>query len=99
MKVCSLYGAGFYYIPGGTAASVLAANPSNNSNNGPVALFSFDAANPSSTDHFCWFGPEGTAADTPTNDTTTNLHLHIADKVMSTDADFDAFKIGNSFSK
>lgn len=84
----------YYYIPGGTAASVLASNSANSATGSPVALFSLDAANPDASNHFRWFGPEGRPSDSADD---TSLHLHISDKLSGNDADFDAFKVGIKF--
>ncbi len=84
----------FYYVPGSTAADVLANNPNNDPSTGPVALFSIDAANPDTAQHFRWYAPEGVAVQVPpeTTDQTT-LFLHGVGKLSPTSTDFDDFLI------
>ena len=48
----------FYYIPNGTAAQVLASNPTNLGTGSPVAYFSNPTANPDSKVHARSFNPE-----------------------------------------
>ena len=74
----------WYYIPGGTAASLLTSNPSNDPGKSSIAFFSFDAANPDKAEHFRWFGPEGVE-----NTDTSGLQLHILDTLYASPSDFD----------
>jgi Domain of unknown function (DUF4114) len=53
----------FYLITNGTTASFLTGNPTNSSI-GARALFSFDRANPDTTNHFRWYSP-GQQATSP----------------------------------
>ncbi len=77
----------FYYVPGGTAAGVVSANPTNNPANGPVAFFSIPAANPDGATHFRSFDPEGITRDAPTaNDP---YWVHVMGTLNGTRADFD----------
>lgn len=71
---------GWYYVPGGTAAGVLASNPSN-STSGPYALFSFDAANADGAEHIRLSG--ASSGDVYT--------LHLMDELFSNQAMFDDF--------
>ena len=87
----------YYYTPSSTAAGVLANNPNNDPKVGPVAFFSFAAANPDHADHFRWFGPEfaplpGTAANGP-----SPLLLHLVGKLNPSPNDFDDYLIAISF--
>ncbi|HEY3968716.1 MAG TPA: peptidylprolyl isomerase [Planctomycetaceae bacterium] len=87
----------FYYIPNGTAASVLANNPTNNPSLGPVAFFSFDPANPDSAQHFRWFAPEGVAVPEPTDTPgQTNLLLHGTGQLDPTASSWDEFLLSIS---
>jgi cyclophilin family peptidyl-prolyl cis-trans isomerase len=84
----------FYYVPDGTAASVLANNPTNDPKKGPVALFSFNAANPNSSDNFRWFSPEFVDAPQPTTPSgDVSMVLHGSGVLNPTDKDFDDFAI------
>ena len=83
---------GFYLITGGTTADFLASNPSNSSTGSPVALFSFDSANPDGVNHFRWFTP-GQVATSP-----TVTQLHVMDQLGGTASDFDDLTIDLSFS-
>ncbi len=59
----------FYTITSGTTSSFLLTNPTDVPNGGPVALFSFDVANPNGIEHFRWTSPENVHVDpskTPT---------------------------------
>ena len=83
---------GFYYVPGGTAANVLANNPNNDPSAGPVAFFSFDAANPDTAQHFRWYAPEGVAVQVPPEASgQTTLFLHGVGGISPTSLDFDDF--------
>jgi cyclophilin family peptidyl-prolyl cis-trans isomerase len=74
----------FFYIAGGTAEEFSSSNPDNATGGGrPVALFSFDAANPDTSDHFHWNSPEGVAMDPD------RTQLHMMDKVFGSEKDFD----------
>lgn len=75
----------WYFTPGTTAQNVLAVNVNNSPNNAAHALFSLDAANPDSQEHFRWFGPE--MVSTPATD--TGLNLHILDKLFASPKEFD----------
>jgi cyclophilin family peptidyl-prolyl cis-trans isomerase len=87
----------FYYIPNGTAADVLANNPTNNPKLGPVAFFSFDAANPDSAQHFRWFAPEFVASPQPPQVAgQTTLVLHGGGALHPTPNDFDDFALSIS---
>jgi cyclophilin family peptidyl-prolyl cis-trans isomerase len=82
----------FYYIPNGTAASVLADNPTNKPSVGPVALFSFDSANPDAAQHFRDFAPEFVPV-TPPTDTAgqTSILLHGTGTINPTANSWDDF--------
>jgi cyclophilin family peptidyl-prolyl cis-trans isomerase len=65
---------GFYYIPNGTAAQVLASNPNNSATGTPVVFFSFAAANPdSAAAHFSLASPER-ILDTAATETSIVVH-------------------------
>jgi cyclophilin family peptidyl-prolyl cis-trans isomerase len=81
---------GFYLITSGTTASFLTGNLTNSAS-GPRALFSFDAANPDTTNHFRWFTP-GQQATSP-----SVVQLHAMAKVGGNAGDFDSFAIDLSF--
>ncbi|MCE9564127.1 MAG: peptidylprolyl isomerase [Planctomycetes bacterium] len=84
----------FYYVPGGTAAQVIAANPTNSATGSKIAFFSLTAANPDGKQHARNFDPERVAqvAPTPTDPTA----IHMMGKVNGGVADFDdvSFTIG-----
>jgi hypothetical protein len=85
---------GFYYIPNSTSANVLANNPNNDPSVGPVALFSFDAANPDTAQHFRWYAPEGVAVPVPPATTgQSTIFLHGVGKLFPSSTDFDDFLI------
>jgi hypothetical protein len=77
----------FYAISSGTTSEFLASNPTNNTSSGPVAFFSFDAANPDSTDHFRFFSPNGTATNPG------QLQLHVMDQLFGNDSDYDSLAL------
>ena len=83
----------FYYVAGGTAATVLADNPSNSAGGSSVALFSFDAANPDSANHFRWFGPEFAPAVATPSSGIAPLQLHILGTLGASQNDFDDYLI------
>ncbi|MBS0265659.1 MAG: DUF4114 domain-containing protein [Planctomycetes bacterium] len=83
---------GFYYIPGSTAAQVLATNPQNLASNTPIVLFSFAAANPDRVQHFRWSAPE--AVSVPVLSQSTDQYtqfLHAVGKLNPRSVDFDDF--------
>ncbi len=65
----------FYYVPNGTAAAVLATNPTNNPASGTTAFFSIAAANENGTTHARYFNPEGVSGATPTVNTPLTVHM------------------------
>ncbi|VTR99692.1 peptidylprolyl isomerase [Tuwongella immobilis] len=78
---------GFYYIPGATAAQVLADNPTNSTGvSNRLAFFSFQAANPDNLVHFRNFSPEMVSLDD--NDPTTT-RFHVMGQLNGTAQDFD----------
>ena len=80
----------FYLITSGTTANFLSTNSTNGV--GDVrALFSFDAANPDSVNHFRWYAPGQQKTDP------NAVELHIMDQVAGKASDFDAYKIALSF--
>src|SRR5262249_39560167 len=77
----------FYFVPGGTAAGVLSANPTNNPANGTVAFFSIAAANPDTKVHARSFDPELVGRAPPAaNDP---LRIHMMGKLNGASRDFD----------
>ena len=83
---------GFYIISSGTTANFLATNSANSTGSGPVAMFSFDAANPSSINHFRWYSPSQQATDPSVQ------QLHIMDEIFGKDSDFDDLTMNINFS-
>ncbi len=82
----------FYLITSGTTANFLTANPTNSLTGGPVALFSFDAANPDQVNHFRWYTP-GTTATQP-----GVTQLHLMGTLSGGESDFDDLTINLNFS-
>jgi cyclophilin family peptidyl-prolyl cis-trans isomerase len=82
----------FYSITTGATANFLTANPSNSTSGGPVAILSFDAADPNGINHFRWYSPGQQATDPNVQ------QLHIMDKIFGSASDFDDFTIDLSFS-
>jgi hypothetical protein len=68
---------GWYYIPGGTSAQLLANNPTNVATGTPVVFLSFDDANPDDATHFRWFGSERNGVPHSEGDAQGPLRLHI----------------------
>jgi cyclophilin family peptidyl-prolyl cis-trans isomerase len=81
----------FYTISSGTTANFLSVNSANSSSGSAVAMFSFDAANPSSTNHFRWTSPEGELV------AANATRLHIMDEVFGSEADFNALAVDIAF--
>ncbi len=81
----------FYAITSGTTSNFLLINSANSSNGGPVALFSFDAANPNSIEHFRWTSPENAQVDP------SKTQLHIMDQIFGGDSDFDDLTVDLNF--
>ena len=80
-KTLSLNGGelvGWYFIPGGTAAQLQSANPTNTADQTPVAYFSFDPANPTGEQNFRWYGIERNGQDRPASAGAGPLTLHLA---------------------
>jgi hypothetical protein len=77
----------FYYVPGGTAAGVLASNPNNTPNSGRVAFFSLTAANPDGDPHVRNFHPERVTRTAPSAD--EPYWVHMMGKLNGGPADFD----------
>jgi hypothetical protein len=83
---------GFYYVPGGTVADVLANNPTNDPAWGKVVLLSFPSANPDDSTHFRWSAPEYVAVPTlPQTAGQTTVFLHGVGKLFPSSVDFDDF--------
>jgi cyclophilin family peptidyl-prolyl cis-trans isomerase len=80
----------FYVITSGTTANFLTNNPTNAAGSAQ-ALFSFDAANPDSANHFRWYTPGMQQADP------TVMQLHVMNKVGGTGDDFDSFALDLGF--
>lgn len=81
----------FYTISSGTTANFLSVNSTNSPSGSAVALFSFDAANANSINHFQWTSPEGEQV------AANATRLHIMDEVFGSEADFDALAVDLSF--
>jgi hypothetical protein len=77
----------YYFVPGGTAAQVVASNPTNSSTGSKVAFFSNTAANPDGVTHARYFSPEKVTQVTPTPTDPTTIHM--MGKVNGTTTDFD----------
>ncbi len=85
---------GFYVVPNGTAANVLANNPTNAANGSPIALFSFSAANPDSgTVHFRTFSPEQVTQATPSANGPILVHATTVSNGASQDFDDLMFSV------
>lgn len=82
----------FYAITSGTTSNFLLINPTDSSSGGPVALFSFDVANPNGIEHFRWTSPENVQVDP------SQTKLHIMDQIFGSDSDFDDLTVAISFS-
>jgi cyclophilin family peptidyl-prolyl cis-trans isomerase len=65
----------FYYVPGGTAAGVLANNPNNTPGSGRIAFFSLTAANPDGDPHVRNFHPERVTRSVPGADEPYWIHM------------------------
>ena len=83
---------GFYIISNGTTANFLASNATNSTGNGPVAMFSFDDANPDNTNHFRWYSPNQNRTDPSVQ------QLHIMDEVFGNESNFDDLTMNVDFS-
>jgi cyclophilin family peptidyl-prolyl cis-trans isomerase len=81
----------FYTISSGTTANFLSVNSANSSSGSAVAMFSFDAANANSTNHFRWTSPEGELV------AANATRLHIMDEVFGSEADFNALAVDIAF--
>ncbi len=81
----------FYTITNGTTTDFTVDNPTNGAS-GAMALFSFDDANPDSTNHFRWYTP-GQQSTNP-----DVVELHVMTKCSGKASDFDSFAIDLSFS-
>jgi cyclophilin family peptidyl-prolyl cis-trans isomerase len=82
----------FYTITDGTTTNFMTANPTDSTSSGlPVALFSFDVANPNGVEHFSWTSPEHVQVDPSVTE------LHIMDQIFGTDKDFDDLTVDLSF--
>ncbi|HEY5314721.1 MAG TPA: cadherin-like domain-containing protein [Pirellulales bacterium] len=77
----------FYSLSSGTTSQFVSANPTNSSSGGPVAFFSFNSANPDSTDHLRFTSPEGVATSP------SQLELHIMDQLFGNDNDYDSLAL------
>jgi hypothetical protein len=77
----------FFALSSGTTSQFLSTNPTNSSSGGPVAFFSFNSANPDSTDHFRFTSPEGVATNP------TQLELHLMDQLFGNDSDYDSLSM------
>jgi cyclophilin family peptidyl-prolyl cis-trans isomerase len=87
----------FYIIPGSTAASVMANNPNNDPNAGPVAFFSFTGENPHGAGHFRWFGPERSAVSSSAANGQLQFLLHIFGTLSTRRSPLDDYLIEISF--
>jgi hypothetical protein len=83
---------GFYIISHGTTANFLSSNSANSTGNGPVAMFSFNDANPNNINHFRWYSPNQQATDPSVE------QLHIMDEVFGNESNFDDLTMDISFS-
>ena len=83
---------GFYIISSGTTDDFLSTNPTNSTGNGPVAMFSFDSANPDNTNHFRWYSPNQNRTDPSVQ------QLHIMDEVFGNESNFDDLTMNVDFS-
>jgi cyclophilin family peptidyl-prolyl cis-trans isomerase len=81
----------FYLITSGTTSDFVTNNPTNAAG-AAQALFSFDAANPDSVNHFRWYTPGQQATDP------SIVQLHIMTQLGGKASDFDSFAINLSFS-
>ena len=77
----------FYYIPNGTAAQVLASNPTNLGTGSQVAFFSNPTADPDGKVHARSFNPERVTRVAPS--TTDPLSIHMMGKLNGGESDFD----------
>ncbi len=82
---------GFYALSTGTTVNFLTANPTNSSTGSAVAMFSFDAANPSGINHFRWHSGEqqSTSPDA--------TRLYVMDEVFGNTDDFNELAVDISF--
>jgi cyclophilin family peptidyl-prolyl cis-trans isomerase len=86
----------FYFVPGGSAAAVRTANPTNDPTKGAVAYFSIAAANPDHVTHARTFFPELATHSAPTaNDP---VRIHMMGKLNGTSRDFDDVVFSVTFS-
>ncbi|MCY2968015.1 MAG: peptidylprolyl isomerase [Planctomycetota bacterium] len=95
-KTLSLTGGsllGWYYIPGGTTANVLANNATNDAAKSPVVFMSFDAANPDDASHFRWFGTERNGVTHSAGDAQGPLRLHLVGGLNPDTAAHDDYQI------
>ncbi|MSR57079.1 MAG: peptidylprolyl isomerase [Planctomycetaceae bacterium] len=96
-KTISLTGGvliGWYYIPNGTAAEVLANNPDNSANGSPVALFSFDDANSAAIRNTHWFSRNRGAISLVPDYGDSDLQLHVLDRLFGNSRHFDDLLVG-----
>ncbi|MCL4113502.1 UNVERIFIED_CONTAM: hypothetical protein GTU68_033657 [Idotea baltica] len=82
---------GFYFAPGSTLVDVENDNPANDSDVGSVVLFSFDAANPGSTEHFRWYSAESGPVGVHDPNAALDVDLHFMDTLFGTSGHFDDF--------
>ena len=84
----------FYAINTGSAADMLANNPTNSSSGSAVAFFSFDAANANSLNHFRWYGGELVSRTAPAvNSTSDPLLLQVMTSIFGGEQDFSDFTL------
>jgi hypothetical protein len=83
---------GFYIVSNGTTANFLSTNAANSTGNGPVAMFSFNDANPNNINHFRWYSPNQQATDPSVE------QLHIMDEVFGNESNFDDLTMDINFS-
>jgi cyclophilin family peptidyl-prolyl cis-trans isomerase len=85
---------GFYLVPNGTAADVLANNSTNAIDGSPIAFFSFRAANPDSgTVHFRSFSPERVTQEIPSASGPILIHATTVLNGLSKDFDDLVFSV------
>jgi hypothetical protein len=77
---------GFFFIPNGTRDQFLAQNPNNDRTGTPIALLSFDAANPDRLEHFRFVAPEKVSQVEPIPGRPVQIHV-----VQALDAGPDAY--------
>ena len=84
---------GWYYIPGGTAASALASNPNNDPTRETKVFYSFDPANPDDANHFRWFGPERNGVVHSASESAQPLRLYLTGGLNPDPNDFADYQI------